>query len=98
MNNILIKVLGYLHYNYYCLLYTAFDFNSTTTSLRIFGGAFQLFSASELVFTDDILEGEEGFILYLEVDTECTNLGDTAVVRLSNNATLVNITELGEFL
>ena len=83
----------YLLYNY-----AEFDFNTSTTSLTIPGRFLRLFSASALVVADDVTEGDEGFILYLEVDDECTNLGDVVVVRLDNNATLVNITEIGWLL
>ena len=52
-----------------------------------------LVALDDLVLADQLGEPDEGFILYLEIDTERTTLGrdNTSVIVINNNATLVII-------
>ena len=65
------------------------DFNSTVRPFEVTG--LNLIFLNDLVFDDSIEEPDEGFVLYLEVDTERTNLGSSSVIVINNNATLVII-------
>ena len=75
--------------NYLCACTAQNDFNITVRPIRATGP--YLVSLDNLVFSDRIDEPDEGFILYLEVDTERTTLDSSSVIVINNNATLVII-------
>ena len=65
------------------------DFNNTVIPVTVAG--FVGLAIDGVVLVDNVTEQDEGFVLFLEVDVEQTDLGSNSILHVDNNATLITV-------